>query len=87
MNIMVDKETIVSTINNFFRTGDIALGVTLFSHLCEIKNPPNKEEGIKMITNNPVLISFIMENVLVALETEFNLVRITDKLGRNIIVF
>ena len=84
---MVDKETIVSTINNFFRTGDIALGVTLFSHLCEIKNPPNKEEGIKMITNNPVLISFIMENVLVALETEFNLVRITDKLGRNIIVF
>ena len=87
MNIMVDKETIVSKINNFFRTGDIALGVTLFSHLCEIKNPPNKEEGIKMITNNPVLISFIMENVLVALETEFNLVRITDKLGRNIIVF
>lgn len=84
---MVDKETIVSTINKFFRTGDIALGVTLFSHLCEIKNPPNKEEGIKMITNNPVLISFIMENVLVALETEFNLVRITDKLGRNIIVF
>lgn len=87
MNIMVDKETIVSTINKFFRTGDIALGVTLFSHLCEIKNPPNKEEGIKMITNNPVLISFIMENILVALETEFNLVRITDKLGRNIIVF
>lgn len=84
---MVDKETIVSTINKFFRTGDIALGVTLFSHLCEIKNPPNKEEGIKMITNNPVLISFIMENILVALETEFNLVRITDKLGRNIIVF
>ena len=84
---MVDKETIVSTINKFFRTGDIALGVTLFSHLCEIKNPPNKEEGIKMITNNPVLISFIMENVLVALETEFDLVRITDKLGRNIIVF
>lgn len=87
MNIMVDKETIVSTINNFFRTGDIALGVTLFSYLCEIKNPPNKEDGIKMITNNPVLISFIMENVLVALETEFNLVRITDKIGRNIIVF
>lgn len=87
MNIMVDKETIVSTINKFFRTGDLALGLTLFTHLCDIKNPPNKEEGIKVIANNPMLISFIMENVLVALETEFNLIRITDKFGRNIIVY
>ena len=84
---MADKETTISTINKFFRTGDLALGILLFSHLCDIKNPPNKEDGIKAIANNPTIIPLIMENILVALETELNLIRITDKFGRNIIVY
>ena len=87
MNIMVDRDDVISTINKFIRENELEDLVTLLDYLCEIKEIPNKEQAIKAITSNPIIISIIANKILEELETHFSICRVTDKNKNIIIVF
>ena len=86
MNIMADRETVVSSINKFISQQTLENAVTLLEYLCELKEV-NKDEAIKAVIANPVLLSMVMPNVLTELEIAFNIIRITDKNNTLITVF
>ena len=89
MNIMVDRETVVSTINKFIQKNNLEDIVTLFDYLCEIKEIPNKdrEQAVKAVTVNPLIISLISNRTLEDLEIHFHICRVTDKNHKIISVF
>ena len=87
MSIMVDRDTVVDTINKFIVHKKIEYINTLFDYLCEIKQIPNKDESVKAVTGNPVIVSFIASKTLEELETHFNINRVTDKNNQLISVF
>ena len=84
---MVDRDTVVDTINKFIVHRKIEDINTLFDYLCEIKQIPNKDESVKAVTGNPVIVSFIASKILEELETHFNIYRVTDKNNQLISVF
>ena len=87
MNIMVDKETVVSAINKFIKSREMKDIITLFDYLCEVKQIPNKDEVVKAVTTNPVLMQFIVDRTLQDLEVHFGICRITDANNQLISVF
>lgn len=84
---MVDRDTIVDTINKFIAYRKMEDINTLFGYLCEVKQIPNKEESVKAVTGNPVIVSFIASKILEELETYFNINRVVDKNNQLISVF
>ena len=86
MNIMVDKETCVKDINKFIQAKSLDNAVILLKHLCDIKDVPNKEEAVNMLSK-PALISMLIPRILEQLEIEFKLIRITDKNNTLILVY
>lgn len=87
MNIMVDRDTVIDTINKFIAYRQIEDIITLFDYLCEVKQIPNKDESVKAVTGNPVIVSFIANKILEELEIHFNIYRVTDKNNQLISVF
>lgn len=87
MSIMVDRDTVVDTINKFIVHRKIEDINTLFDYLCEVKQIPNKDESVKAVTGNPVIVSFIASKILEELEIHFNIYRVTDKNNQLISVF
>lgn len=87
MNIMVSREDAVSAINEFIRTSNIGIIGNFFEQLCEYKQIPNSKEEIKAVISSPIALSFIVDNVLVEVETILKIHRITDKYNRLITVF
>ena len=86
MNIMADRETVVSDINKFISQQTLENAVVLLEHLCEVKEI-NKDETIKAVIANPMVLSMIMPNVLIELERTLKINRITDKNNILITVF
>lgn len=87
MSIMVDRDTIVDTINKFIAYRKMEDIVALFDYLCEAKQIPNRDEAVKAVTDNPVIVSFIASKILEELQTHFNINRVTDKNNQLISVF
>ncbi len=87
MNIMVDRDTVVDAINKFIVHRKVEDVNTLFDYLCEVKQIPNKDEAVKAVTSNPVIISFITSRILEELETHFKINRVIDKNYQLISVF
>ena len=86
---MVDRETVISTINEFIQKNNIEDITTLFDYLCEVKEIPNKdrEQAVKAVTVNPLIISLISDRILEELETHFHICRVTDENYKIISVF
>ena len=84
---MVDRDTVIDTINKFIAYRQIEDIITLFDYLCEVKQIPNKDESVKAVTGNPVIVSFIANKILEELEIHFNIYRVTDKNNQLISVF
>lgn len=87
MNIMVERDTVVDTINKFIAYRKMEDINTLFDYLCEVKQIPNKDESVKAVTGNPVIVSFIASKILEELESHFNISRVVDKNNQLISVF
>ena len=83
---MVSKEDCIAAINKFIRSKSINDAVVLLEYLCDIKDLPNKQEALDTL-NNPALISMFIPIILEKLETEFSLVRVTDKNSNLILVY
>lgn len=83
---MVDRETVVSDINKFISQQTLENAVTLLEYLCELKEV-NKEEAIKAVVANPMILSTVMPNVLLELERTLNINSVTDKNNILITVF
>lgn len=84
---MVERDTVVDTINKFIAYRKMEDIVTLFDYLCEAKQIPNKDEAVKAVTVNPIIIQLIVDETLKSLETHFNINRVTDKNNQLISVF
>lgn len=84
---MVSREDAVSAINEFIRTNNYGIIGNLFEQLCEYRQVPNSKEEIEAVISNPIILSFIVNNVLAEVETILKVHRITDKYNRLITVF
>ena len=84
---MVSREEAVSAINEFIQTNNLGIIGNLFEELCSHKQIPNKEEEIKAVSSNPMVLWSIQNLVLAEVETILNIYRITDKYNRLITVF
>ena len=87
MSIMVEREQVVTAINKFIHQNSLENAIVLVEYLCEVNEVPNKEETVKAVTVNPVIISLILEQVLEEFETKLNICRIVDKNNKLISVF
>lgn len=87
MSIMVDREQVVTAINKFIHQNTLENAIILVEYLCEINEVSNKEETVKAVTVNPMIISLIIEQTLQELETKLNICRIVDKYNKLISVF
>ena len=87
MSIMADKDTVVSAINKFIAYRRLEDVITLFDYLCEAKQIPNKDDAVKAVTANPIILHLIAEETLKSLETHYNITRVTDKNNQLISVF
>ena len=83
---MVSREDCVTTINDFLRTKDLKLAVTLFNYLCEIKEEKDTEK-ISAVAGNPGLLSFLLPKILDTLTQELRINKITDRNNNLISVF
>lgn len=84
---MVDKETCIKDINKFIQSKSLNDAMVLLEHLCDIKELPNKDEAIKSLLSNPVILSSIISDVLKELEIEFKLTRLADQYNNPILVY
>lgn len=84
---MVDKDTVVAAINKFIASRRVEDMATLFEYLCEVKQIPNKDEAVKAVTVNPMVLTLIADRTLEALETHFGIRRVTDSHNQIITVF
>ena len=87
MSIMVDRDKVVDTINKFIVYRKIEDIVALFDYLCEAKQIPNRDEAVKAVTANPIIIQLIVDETLRSLEVHFSINRVTDKNNQLISVF
>ena len=87
MSIMVERDTVVDTINKFIAYRKMEDIITLFDYLCEIKEIPNRDQAVKAVAANPMIISIIANRTLEELETHFKICRVTDKNNQLISVF
>ena len=87
MSIMVSREDCVKTINKFIETKNIKDAVVLFEYLCDIKNPPNKEEAMKAICSNPTVLSVVLPQTIEELSIELKINKISDKNNTLITVY
>ena len=87
MSIMVDKDTVVSAINKFIASRRVEDMATLFEYLCEVKQIPNKDEAVKAVTGNSMILTLVADRVLQDLETHFGIRRVTDSHNQIITVF
>ena len=83
---MVSRENCVSAINKFIESKSTNDAVILFKYLCELKEV-NKPEAIEQVTNNPVLISFLLPKTIDLLTEILNINKITDKNNNLITVY
>ena len=84
---MVSREECVSAINKFIQSRKMEDIIPLFDYLCDIKEIPNKDEAVKAVTGNPVILSFIASRILEELERSMNIYRVIDKNNKLITVF
>ena len=87
MSIMVDRDTVVDAINKFIAYRQIEDIITLFDYLCEIKEISNRDQAVKAVAADPMIISVIANRTLEELETHFKICRVTDKNNQLISVF
>ena len=84
---MADREQVVTAINKFIHQNSLENAIVLVEYLCEVNEVPNKEETVKAVAVNPVIISLILEQILQELEIKLNICRIVDKNNKLISVF
>ena len=84
---MVSREDCITAINKFIKDSSLKNAITLIEYLCEVKQLDNPQEAIESITAVPTIIPIILNRVLIELETEFKLTRVTDKNNTLITVF
>ena len=87
MSIMVDKDTVASAINKFIKSREMKDILTLFDYLCEVKQIPNKDEAVKAVAANPMVLTLIVDRTLQDLEIHFGICRLTDARNQLISVF
>ena len=87
MSIMVDRETVVSAINEFIKERRAEDIITLFDYLCEVKQIPNREDAVKAVSAQPMILPLIVDKTLESLETHFSIQRVVDKNNQLISVF
>ena len=83
---MVNREDCITTINDFLKTKDLKHAVTLFTYLCELKGQAEAEE-VELVCGNPTLLSFLLPQILNALQQELKINKITDRNNNLITVF
>lgn len=83
----MDREEAVSTINKFIETKDTTIIAALFDYLCWLKKIDNKDEAVKAVIANPMILFFITDLTLREVETHFQIYRVTDKNNNLITVF
>ena len=76
---MVSREECVTAINKFIDSKDIKDVIVLYEYLCDIKNPPNREVGMKTFKSNPTLLSMFIPQLLAELESSLGINRIVNK--------
>lgn len=87
MNIMVNREDCVKTIDEFIQKKNLKEALILVKYLSEIKGFEYKEDEVKTALSNPLLISAILEKTIFELEMSLSIHRISDKNNNLISVF